>query len=255
MKGHYLFRYLVVESKMYFREWQNLFFVFLFPLMIVVLFGGIYGNTRIPGVQDFGYMDTAISGYVALVLLVSGMLNFPIKLGQYRERPIYRSWALTPLSPIKIELCSLVVSVAMSLVAIAVMLAVAVVAFKVQLPNLALLSVGLVTGMVPIYVFAWVVVSLFRRFRTANLVLFVLFFAMMFLSGVAIPLAVMGDSIRLVAPWLFLYYVVDLLNQVWRTNAFPWLGMDTLVLAGVTLAGGAVLALRRNKGIDYVQRG
>jgi len=101
----------------------------------------------------------------------------------------------------------------------------------VILSGLALFAVGYVIG------------SLAPSVRTALVIGMVVFYPMTFLSGAAIPLEVLPETIQRVAQFLPLTYAVRLLRGLWLGGAWSDYLLEAVVLGGV-LAVSALLAAR-----------
>ncbi|WP_448576990.1 ABC transporter permease [Thermomicrobium sp.] len=97
MRG--LVRLTLTEFLLELREPFSAFFSLVFPPLLVVIFGSIYGNAPRPESGGFGVIDLAVPGYIAMVISTVAVFNLPIALAAYRERGVLRQLALTPISP------------------------------------------------------------------------------------------------------------------------------------------------------------
>ena len=62
-------KFVSVSLKLYLREPITVFFTLGFPIMLVLIFGGMYGNQPSPMFGGYGSMDVSMPGYTALILL------------------------------------------------------------------------------------------------------------------------------------------------------------------------------------------
>ncbi|HEX7432821.1 MAG TPA: hypothetical protein VF326_04140, partial [Anaerolineaceae bacterium] len=61
------------------RDFISAFFVLAFPLMMLIMFGAMYGNDPSPLFNGKGTMDVTVPGYiVSLVIGTTGFLSLPI---------------------------------------------------------------------------------------------------------------------------------------------------------------------------------
>jgi ABC-2 type transport system permease protein len=86
--------------KLYLREPITVFFTLGFPIMLVLIFGAIYGNDPIDLFGGYGSMDVYMPGYTALILGSVGLLTVAINTSSYRESGILRRFRATPLRPV-----------------------------------------------------------------------------------------------------------------------------------------------------------
>ena len=86
-----------IEAVLYCRDVFSAFFTFAFPVLMLVLFGSIYGNAPTAYFDGLGSIDVSVPAYCAMVLAVVGIMAFPLTLAQYKERKIYKRFDATPL--------------------------------------------------------------------------------------------------------------------------------------------------------------
>ena len=85
------------EAVLYCRDVFSAFFTFAFPVLMLVLFGSIYGNAPTAYFDGLGSIDVSVPAYCAMILAVVGIMAFPLTLAQYKERKIYKRFDATPL--------------------------------------------------------------------------------------------------------------------------------------------------------------
>ena len=83
-----------MEMRLFTRDFFGFFFALVFPVMMVLLFGGIYGNEPVYG--GFGMMDITVPAYATMVTGVTGIMSLPITLAGYKERKIYKRFDASP---------------------------------------------------------------------------------------------------------------------------------------------------------------
>ena len=74
-----------MEFILYLREPSGFFFTLIFPLMLMMLFGSIWGNDTFPE-QNFGYIDYAVPAFIGMVIATSGIMGLTTSIAAYRER-------------------------------------------------------------------------------------------------------------------------------------------------------------------------
>lgn len=102
MRG--LWKLTLMEAKLFLREPFAAFFTLAFPLMMLFIFGSIYGNEPTPFFNGRGSVDVSVPRYMAMIIASVGMLSIAITLSVYRERGVLRRYRATPLRPQTIAL-------------------------------------------------------------------------------------------------------------------------------------------------------
>ena len=92
-------RLAALELRLYLREPSAFFFTLIFPLLLMLLFGSIWGNDPFPE-QTFGYIDYSTSAFIGIVILTAGIMNLTVSIASYREKGILRRFMAAPISPL-----------------------------------------------------------------------------------------------------------------------------------------------------------
>ena len=98
-----------METKLFLREPVGAFFTLVFPLMMLFLFGSIYGNDPSPLFNGQGTIDVSIPAYTAMIIATTGLMGLTITMAAYRENGILRRLRTTPVSPLIILIVQVVV--------------------------------------------------------------------------------------------------------------------------------------------------
>ncbi len=69
-----------VEFKLFLREPIGAFFKLVFPLMLLVIFGSIFGNKPEAIMGGLGSMDVSTPAYIAMIIGTVGLMSGPISL-------------------------------------------------------------------------------------------------------------------------------------------------------------------------------
>ena len=242
MKG---FRKLTwMNIKLYLREPVTTFFTLAFPPLLVVLFGAMYGNDPTPMFGGYGSMDVSMPGYTAMILGTVGLMGVPITISGYRESGVLRRFQTTPMRPVTYIVADIVANLVMTLLSMMGLVIVGWLLYRVRFE-------GQVIGVILAVVFCglamfsigYLIAGLARGARTAQVIGMVIFYPMMFLSGVSIPLEVMPETIRRISDFLPLTYVARLLRGLWFGDA--WGGhILEIVIIGCVLVVCTALAAR-----------
>ena len=78
-----LWKITAMEWRLINREFITLFFALIFPVLMLLLFGTIYGNQPSEFMGGFGTVDVSTPGYINMIIAVTGLMSFPLTLAQY----------------------------------------------------------------------------------------------------------------------------------------------------------------------------
>lgn len=123
-----------IEGKLFLRSFYSPFFSLVFPMMLLVLFGSIYGNAPDPFFGGYGAMDVSVPSYMGIALGVNGLMSLPLTLSEYRQKKILKRMRATPANPSLLFLSQLVVNLLMTLIGVAALIVVGMAAYQVKAP-------------------------------------------------------------------------------------------------------------------------
>lgn len=127
---------LRTEFRLFRREPGAVFWVFLFPTLLLVILGSIPSfrdaDDSLGGLRP---VDAYVPIAVLIALIMSGVQTLPQALTGYRERGILRRMRLTPVRPAALLSAQMAVQGAVALGSALLALAVGRLAFGVRLPG------------------------------------------------------------------------------------------------------------------------
>ena len=228
-----------VEIKLFTREPLTAVFSFAFPVFVLLVLGGVFGNTPDPKGKVWGGvgpMDYLVPGFFGLVMASIGFISLPIHLANYRERGILRRFRSSSVSPWALLVSELCVSAMIAVVGGAAILvlgmafdgahgpvAPAGVLFAFALGTICFVAIGLFLG------------SILPNAQAAQAVGLLLFFLSEMTSGVGPPKEVLPETMQQLALGLPLTHVANAMRD-------PWIGQGWNVPELVVVAGIAVVA-------------
>lgn len=244
MRG--LVRFTWIEFLLQLREPFAAFFALVFPPLLVLLFGSIYGNDPKPELGGLGTIDVTVPGYIAMVLATVGIFNLPISLASSRERGFLRRLAVTPLSPFAVFLAHLASLALLTIGGILLLVLVAKIGYHLRFPGSLSSAIAAGTlGGIALFAFGFAVAALAPTARTAQVTSMLLFYPMLFLSGMALPREILPTRIQQIATFFPATPVVTLLRAAWENVSWwrsEWQAL--LALALWTIGSLAVAAWR-----------
>ncbi|MEV4112078.1 ABC transporter permease [Nonomuraea sp. NPDC049695] len=242
----------VLELKMFFRERDQVVFTFSLPIVLLLLFGSIFGGA---------YEGTGLTvaqvyacGLIGAGILSVSLQNLGISIAIERDDDALKRLKGTPMPRSAYFLGKILSVIAMTAIEVAALLAVAVLVYDLRLP----------TGATAWFTFAWVVLlglvagcllgiaisSLPRSAKSATAVITFPFIVLQFISGVYIPISQLPDWLVSVAALFPLRWVCQGLRSVFLGEAGVALepagsyelGKAAVVL-GLWAVGGLILCL------------
>lgn len=207
-----------------------------FPIVLLIVFGSIPSFKK-PMASFGGY--TALDVYVPIVILFSiglvALMPMPMVLTGYRERGVLRRLQTTPAGPARVLAAQLIVNLIYTIVATIIVLAVARFGYGVFLPRqLAGFALTVLLALAALLAIGLFVAALARTVKGAQLVGAVLFYPMLFFSGLWYPIPLMPPVLQHVAH-------ATPLGAAWQAMATAAIGHWPPALPLVTLAIYAVV--------------
>ena len=236
-----------VEMKLFSREPITVIFSFAFPLVMLLVLAGVFGNEAESEFRDAIPVDYYVPGYLSVVIASIGLIGLPVHLAAYRERGILRRFSASSVSPWSLFAAQVTVSFVVAVVGSVVLVVAAALIYDAQLPESpARLVLAFAVGTLSFVSLGFLIGTLLATARAAQAVGLLLFLPMWLLSGAGPPREVMGGGMRAISDALPLTYVVTALQDAWLgLGSSP---KELLVLTGVLLAAGA-LSVRFSRSV------
>jgi ABC-2 type transport system permease protein len=227
-----------IELRLFFRNPRAAFFILAFPLLLLFVFGAIFGNRPIVG-QPGGAMDLSVPGYIGMILGTTGLMGVPGWVATYREQGIFRRFRVTPIRPSTLLLAQGIVGFLTSLLGIGLLIVAGRLAFHLRMPAAPLgVLAAIVIGSASIMSIGGMLAAVAGTARSAQAIGMAIYFPMLFLSGSAFPRALMPAGVQRVSSLLPLTHVNELIAGFWLTA--QWRPVSLAVLLGALLVAGGI---------------
>lgn len=241
MRG--LFQLTWLEIKIFLREPLGAIGTLFVPVAVFLVVGRAMnrgtGTPRTPGGLEF--MQTGLPVMVSVFMAISAVISLVTIISIYREGGILKRLRATPLRPYTILSAHVLAKLLFTAVTLTMMILagrrfypaglqapVISFAFALLLSTLAILSIG------------FVIASVVRTARFAQPVSAIVFYPMLGLSGLFVPVEALPAGLQWVAKLLPMTYVVSLLSGIWTGESwFAHLGD----LAALAIFGAIFVAL------------
>ncbi|MGZ0234709.1 ABC transporter permease [Streptomyces sp. CPS1] len=188
---------LRTEFRLFRREPGAVFWIFLFPTLLLVILGSIpsfrEADTSLGGLRP---VDAYVPIAVLIALIMSGVQSLPQVLTGHRERGILRRMRLTPVRPAVLLSAQMVMTGTVALASALLALVVGRLAFDVRLPaRPAGYLLALLLATASALALGSVVSALSRTTKIAGAIGTAVFFPMMFCAGVWLPVQEMPRTL------------------------------------------------------------
>ena len=233
-----------MEAKLFLREPIGAFFTLVFPLMMLFLFGSIYGNKPTPMFDGRGTIDISIPAYTAMIIATTGLMAITITLATYRENGILRRLRTTPVSPLVVLAAQVIVVFGMTSLGMLLLVIAGKMVYHVRFDGNAFsVLAGFVLSSLSFFGLGFILAGLMPTARSAQVVGMVLLYPMLFLSGAGFPRELLPEGIKKISTFLPLTYVVNLLRGLWIGETWSQHTTNVIVLAAM-LVIGVVISIR-----------
>ncbi|MGV4986013.1 ABC transporter permease [Streptomyces sp. NRAIS4] len=232
---------LRTEFRLFRREPAAVFWIFLFPTLLLAILGSIpsfrEADTSMHGLRP---IDAYVPVAVLIALIMSGVQSLPQVLTGYRERGILRRMSVTPVRPSALLSAQMVVQGAVALCSALLAIAVGRVAFDVALPQQpAGYLLALVLAAAAALALGSVVSALSRTTKIAGAIGSAVFFPMMFCAGVWLPVQSMPHTLARVVQLTPFGAAARALDEAACGHWPGWAHLGVLALWTVLLTAGA----------------
>lgn len=238
------------EFLLFVRDFFGFFFTFAFPLLMLLLFGGVYGNKPISPGSTVGFIDLAVPGYCVMVAGVTGLMSFPLTLAEYKERKIYKRFDASPAGKGQIIMAQVLINVLMTMVGFLVLLIAGKLLYKIQIQGSALaIFTAVLCSIAAMFSMGFLFTAIGRDTKITNLLCYLFYFVMVFLSGATIPQSAFPPATKTISSFLPMTYGVNLMQGMFLGDTFSQHTPDLTVLVGLTIlctAAGGLLYRKKD---------
>lgn len=225
-------------TKLFLRNFINAFFCIIFPPLMIILFGSIYGNEPDSLYNGYGMVDVSIAAYIALIIAVTALMSIPMELSDFREKKILKKYMVTPVRQ-ELFLCSeILVNTIATIIGIIVLVVISKIVYHVKFEgNIFLFVVLFILSIFSMFLIGLLLSNIGKNIKNTNTLCYSVFFPMLFLSGATIPIELFPESVKMVSKIVPLTYVVHMLKGVWLGKSINTFYKDILVVVCFFVVG------------------
>ncbi len=186
-----------INLKLTFRDRTVIFFNYLFPLVFFFIFAQLFHA------EQGGAIIQVLTMVLNIGILGSGFFGAGIRAVQDREANILRRFKVAPISAAPILVASLVTGLLNFLPSAVLMVLLAHFIYGMEMPERWLsLLIFVSIGALAFRSLGLVIASVVNSMQESQIVIQLLYFPMLFLSGTTIPLNVLPNWVQIVAQFL-----------------------------------------------------
>jgi ABC-2 type transport system permease protein len=233
------------EQRLYWRSRELAFFTFIFPLLIYVLLGSVYGDDPVEGegVTGSEYLLAGVIGYGAAATAFAGLA---ILVVIRRESGILKRLRGTPLPAWAYVLAALGSTVVVFVLEAIALIVLAKLMFDVPFPEQPFsVATGLLLGAVSFAALGVALTTFIRSAEGASAVISAVYLPMAFLAGSFWTTQAYPPVLEAIANVLPLTYFIHLMRDIVLRHEHIWENStDVAVVAAWGLVGLVVTVLR-----------
>ena len=245
-------RRISFELRGYFRQTDQVFFIFLFPLVMFALFASIFSDETVvddPRFADVTMSQYYLAGMLAMAILLSGMQFLGIDIATEKHEGGLARLGATPLSPVSFFMGKIGLVLITCTLQLALVMTLGVVAFDITLPDSSELWMRFAwLSLLGIFCFASLGIAISaipRSARSASAIVLPLVLVPQFLSGIYVQFSVLPEWMQQLSNLFPLAGLVRGMRSVFLPDAFAaaevggtWgLGSAALTLGVWTVIG------------------
>ena len=203
-----------IELKLFSRDIMQLFFTFILPAALFVMFGFMFSNVSYNGVP---YFEKYIPAMISIIILNTTLFTLGVQMVTDREKGVLRRLRGTPLKPWMMFFGVSLKGLIAVLVGAIEIIILAYLVFDIK-PSEYLLSEFIMIIFVYICFssLGFLITSVSSKIGVSLGIAFILMYIMMFLSGTTIPLEQMPSIVKSISHYIPLTHVHELLELSWR---------------------------------------
>ena len=227
----------VTEFRLSIRNFVYMFFAFVFPPMMLLLFGAMYGNDPTPFYNGRGAVDVLTPGYIGMILAVSGIMGLPMQLAEYRQHKVLKRFKATPISTGTIMIPHFVVNSVLCIIGTLILMIVGKLVFNLHFSgNVFYFIAAYLLSMMSIFSIGFLIAAIAPNNRAASAIAYLIYFPMLFLSGATMPLQMMPKVIVNISRFMPLTYCVEILQKTWAGDPLSAsFGTAIIILAAISI--------------------
>lgn len=229
------------ELQLFRREPVALFFTFIFPVFFLFLIMEVFIPADVP--REI-VVNQVVPPLMVLVIATSAIFNVPTSIVTYRQIKFLKRLKGSPITPVTVLGSLALANFIVTLLGIALLAAAAILAYNAAFDgNLIFFLAGFILSFASLAAIFLFIPAVASSQRTGETISQIVFFPMMFLSGVFMPLDMLPDWVRhYISPFIPLTHAVELMEGLWLGTQISDLIWEVFILLGILCVGLVIAA-------------
>lgn len=208
-----------VELKALMREPVSVFFMVVLPLILTFVFGGAFGDEATQYGENVLGIDTVVPVNIVFLLANAGLMGIPITILELKEQGVLKRYSTYPIN-LKTYFTSLILTFSLvSVLSTLLFLSLSILVYGASF-YMNLLEIGqfLLLYFLIIYIFyaiGFLIALYIKSARTASLVSSGFFMALLFTSGVVLPLDSLPEYVQKIAKVFPMSHSIEVVQMLW----------------------------------------
>src|SRR5579863_5710749 len=217
-----------IDIRLAFRQRVVIFFNYLMPLAFFFIFAQVYHA------DQGGVILQVVTMVTVIGILGNGLLGAGIRAAQDREANILRRFKVAPISPLPLLVASTVTGLVVYMPYVVLMLALAKFRYGMVMPrHMAAVLIFIMLGVTALRSLGLIVASVANSIQESQILVQILYMAMLFLSGATIPTVLFPN-------WLIV--AIQFIPATWLMTGLQGIMLrNETLLANWQAAGAMVL--------------
>lgn len=231
----------LTELKLFTRDPEALFFNFIFPTFFLFVIMEIFIPANVPKEVVINQVAPPL---MVFIIAQTALFGIPPTIVSYRHIKFFKRLHGSPITPLttlgSIALANFIVTI----LGIVLLTAVAILHYDAVFDgNLISFITGFVLVFLSLASIFMFVSAVARSQRAASAIGMIMFFPMMFFSGVFMPLDMLPDWVRhYISPYIPVTYAVELMQELWIGTLLFDLTREVFILLGILGIGLLIAA-------------
>lgn len=128
-------RRISIELKSFFRDWNSAIWNFLLPVILMIIFGSVFGNVPIGEGFDISFAQYFVAGMIASGIIYTSFQNLGIAIPIERENGTLKRLSGTPMPKVSYFIGKTATVFVIYTVQVILLIAVGVLLYDVRLPD------------------------------------------------------------------------------------------------------------------------
>ncbi|WP_175637890.1 ABC transporter permease [Metabacillus schmidteae] len=208
-----------VEMRALLREPVSIFFMIILPIILTIVFGGAFGREMTQYGENVLGIDTVVPVNIVFLLANAGLMGIPITILELKEQGVLKRYSTYPIN-IRSYFSALVLTFStFSILSTFLFVTLSFVAYGASfyMNGIEILYFILLYLLI-IYIFyamGFLIALFIKSARTANLVSSGLFMALLFTSGIVLPLDSLPEYVQYAAKIFPMSHSIEVIQMLW----------------------------------------